>query len=194
MAAEAPDESMVRALLAQAADDRGSLLTSADDVAAVLVEGDWIVVTVGADAPSNDLLARIHECLSRAWPQATIEVRAGGRVYRGGEGYGTGRYVIAVLGGKGGVGKSTVAVSLALTLSAMGISVGLIDGDVNAPDIPHMLGVRPTEPPRGPGWQLGSLHPVPPSKRPHPSRRYGLEVMSVGFVVPERFRALRPGR
>ena len=187
MAAEALDEPTVRALLAQAADDRGALFTSPDAVASVLVEGDWIVVTVGVDAPSNDLLARIHGCLPQACPQATIEVRAGGRVYRGGEGYGTGRHVIAVLGGKGGVGKSTVAVSLALTLSAMGISVGLIDGDVNAPDIPHMLGVRPTEPPRGSGWQLESLHPVPPSKRPHPSRRYGLEVMSVGFVVPERF-------
>ena len=66
-------------------------------------------------------------------------------VHRGGRGFGVGRHVIAVLGGKGGVGKSTTAVNLALTLAAMGRSVGLIDADLNAPDIPHMVGMRPRD-------------------------------------------------
>jgi ATP-binding protein involved in chromosome partitioning len=99
-----------------------------------------------------------------------------------------------VLGGKGGVGKSTISVNLALTLWAMGIPVGLLDGDLNAPDIPHMLGVHPTERPgsagrkrplAGFGWNLPNRI-VPPSKRRRPYGRHNLEIMSVGFVVPER--------
>ena len=58
--------------------------------------------------------------------------------------------MVVVLGGKGGVGKSTVSVNLALTLWALGIPVGLLDGDLNAPDIPHMLGVHPTDQPTAP--------------------------------------------
>jgi ATP-binding protein involved in chromosome partitioning len=85
--------------------------------------------------------------------------------------------------GKGGVGKSTVAVNLALTLSAMGYSVGLLDGDLNGPDIPHLLGIRPRQRPRR-DWRLSAIRP--PAERQKPYRRLGLEVMSVGFVVNER--------
>ncbi len=184
--ASMPDEAAVRSLLAGDADGEG-LVPSPDDITAVLVEDRWVVVMLGMEEPSKQLLARVHQRIAQAWPDLTVEVRAGGRVHRGGEGYGAGRHVLAIFGGKGGVGKSTVAVSLALTLAAMGKTVGLVDGDVNAPDIPHMLGVHPTEPPRGPGWLLGSPRPVATSRRPLPSERYGLEVMSVGFMVPERF-------
>src|SRR5262249_21758591 len=110
-------------------------------------------------------------------------IRAGGRVFRGGRGFGSNRHVIAVLGGKGGVGKSTVTVSLALTLSAMGMRVGVLDGDLNGPDIPHLLGVHPRERPRR-DWRAAEIRP--PSQRRTPYERLGLEVMSVGFVVPER--------
>ncbi len=186
-AADTPDESTVRAVLDGATDDRGLILASAAEVAEVVVDGHWIIVVLALETQSNDLLARVHRCLVRALPDANIEVRAGARTYRGGAGFGAERHVIAVLGGKGGVGKSTVAVNLALTLSAMGMSVGLLDGDVNAPDIPHMLGVHATEPPAGLGWQLTSRHPVRPSKRQRPQQRYGIEVMSAGFIMPERF-------
>jgi ATP-binding protein involved in chromosome partitioning len=134
--------------------------------------------------------------------------------------------VVVVLGGKGGVGKSTVSVNLALTLWALGIPVGLLDGDLNAPDIPHMLGVHPTdqpEPPRrgraaggqgrshGPGsqgqryvvgqnvvgrggaWSLPA-GPVPPSRRRPLYGRHNLEIMSVGFVAPERRPMALTGR
>jgi ATP-binding protein involved in chromosome partitioning len=182
-----PKEAIVRSLLLDARAGEPPLVTSPDEITTIDVEDPWIVVNLALDAPPRALLARVHARLVAAWPHAEIEVRAGGRVFRGGDGFGADKHVLAVLGGKGGVGKSTVAVSLALTLAAMGRRVGLIDGDVNAPDIPHMLGVHPAEAPRGRGWQLGAARPQLPSKRPPPSERYGIELMSVGFVVPERF-------
>jgi ATP-binding protein involved in chromosome partitioning len=131
----------------------------------------------------RDVLARLHQQLSQVFPGIEVELRSGGRVYRGGRGLGPNRHVLAVLGGKGGVGKSTVTVSLALTLSAMGLRVGVLDGDLNGPDIPHLLGVHPRERPRR-DWRAAAIRP--PTQRRVPYARLGLEVMSVGFVVPER--------
>jgi ATP-binding protein involved in chromosome partitioning len=78
------------------------------------------------------------------------------------------------------VGKSTVAVNLALTLAAMGERVGLLDCDINAPDVPHMLGMRGVEP------VTRRMRPeLARSRRPAPRERYGVEVMSAGLEVPE---------
>ena len=152
----------------------------------------------------TDFLAKVHAHLGRALPDAEIELRVDRRIYRGGAGFGDGRHVVVVLGGKGGVGKSTVSVNLALTLWALGLPVGLLDGDLNAPDIPHMLGVHPGEQPgtgRGRnrvvggsgGWNLPTA-PVPPSRRRPLYGRHNLEIMSVGFVVPERRPMALTGR
>jgi ATP-binding protein involved in chromosome partitioning len=78
---------------------------------------------------------------------------------------------IAVASGKGGVGKTTVAVNLALALSKKGLRVGLLDADVYGPSIPVMLGLQA----RSMG-EAGML--VPP-------KRFGMEVMSVGFLIEE---------
>ncbi|HEX2689690.1 MAG TPA: P-loop NTPase, partial [Kofleriaceae bacterium] len=79
--------------------------------------------------------------------------------------------VIAVAAGKGGVGKSTVAVNLALALARHGAKVGLLDADVFGPSIPTMLGVPEV--------------PASASKdsRITPARHHGLSVISVGFFV-----------
>lgn len=180
------DEAAIRASLAGITTEDGRPLLAADEVAAVVIEGDWAGVVLGREGASGDLLARVHRHLTSAFPGVAFEVRAENRVYRGGAGFGEGRHVVAVLGGKGGVGKSTLAVNLALILSAMGLSVGLADADLNAPDIPHLLGVHPRERPRGPGWRLATSTVTPPSRRTQPYERFGVEVMSVGFVVPER--------
>lgn len=146
------DESAVLAALSTLTDADGAPLVAADEVTGVLVEGDWVCVLLRKEeASGTDFLARVHGHLARAFPGVEVELRTAGRIYRGGAGFGEGRHVVAVLGGKGGVGKSTVSVNLALTLWAMGIPVGLLDGDLNAPDIPHMLGVHPQERPREPG-------------------------------------------
>ncbi len=93
--------------------------------------------------------------------------------------------VIAVASGKGGVGKSTVAVNLAAALAATGTRVGLLDADVHGPNVPLMLGIRRTA--DASGWQAmlpigtatGASPPIPPIER------YGISVMSIGLLIGE---------
>lgn len=82
------------------------------------------------------------------------------------------RHVLAVASGKGGVGKSTVAVNLALALAALGQRVGVLDADVYGPSVPLMLGI--TERPQ-----------TTEDKRMLPIHQYGLNVMSIGMLVPD---------
>ncbi len=79
--------------------------------------------------------------------------------------------VIAVASGKGGVGKSTVAVNLALGLAHLGLRVGLLDSDIYGPSVPRLLGI--TEKPRTVGKKLS------------PIEKFGLKTMSIGFLVEE---------
>lgn len=85
------------------------------------------------------------------------------------------RYIIAVASGKGGVGKSTTAVNLALALSAEGRSVGLLDADIYGPSQQLMLGVDEDVRPEQKDGQY--LVPVP---------AHGLSTMSMGYLVTER--------
>lgn len=188
------NESKIRASLAKLAGPDGVPLLAADEIGSIVIEDRWVAVTLGKDQVSKEFLRQVHDHLARTFPDATFEIRTSDEVYRGGAGFGPGRHVVAVLGGKGGVGKSTIAVNLALTLSALGLSVGLLDADLNGPDIPHMLGVHPRGGHRGLDWKLLASTVAPPSKRPKPQERYGLEVMSVGFVVPERMPLAVTGR
>jgi len=79
--------------------------------------------------------------------------------------------VIAVASGKGGVGKSTVAVNLALGLSRLGMKVGLLDADIYGPSVPRLLAI--TEKPLSDGHKL------------QPIERLGIKAMSMGFLVKE---------
>jgi ATP-binding protein involved in chromosome partitioning len=81
------------------------------------------------------------------------------------------RHIVAVASGKGGVGKSTVAVNLAVALAQAGQRVGLLDGDIHGPNVPLMLGIT-DEQPFAFGEQI-----FPPSA-------YGLKVMSMGLLIP----------
>ena len=83
----------------------------------------------------------------------------------------TAKSVIAVGSGKGGVGKSTIAASLALGLQRAGCKVGLMDADVYGPSIPHLLGVEG--------------RPEIVENRIQPIVKNGLPVMSIGFLVPK---------
>ena len=82
--------------------------------------------------------------------------------------------LIAIASGKGGVGKSTVAVSVATLLSKMGAKVGLMDADVYGPNIPMMMGVEKLPAQKGDGGIL-------------PAEAHGVKMISIGFMV-------RPGQ
>jgi ATP-binding protein involved in chromosome partitioning len=186
------DDATVRELIAGLTDAEGAPLIPDSRVTSVTIEPGWVSVVLTEQHVPRETLARLHAHLQAAFAGAEIEIRCGGRVFRGGHGFGWKRHVIAVLGGKGGVGKSTVAVNLSLTLAAMGFQVGILDGDLNGPDIPHLLGVHPKKDRTRGGWRVSAIHG--PGERRKPYQRWGLEVMSVGFVVPERAPLAATGR
>jgi ATP-binding protein involved in chromosome partitioning len=150
----------------------------------VRVEGGAVTVELkpGSDKPEvrEELARRIDEVVRRV-PGVT-----GVRVAIKGADEGRGRdpfaaraplpgvqHIIAVASGKGGVGKSTVAVNLALALAEIAQGVGLADMDVYGPSLPVMLGIdaRPQ---------------VTAERRIRPLERHGLKVMSMGFFLDEQ--------
>jgi ATP-binding protein involved in chromosome partitioning len=78
--------------------------------------------------------------------------------------------IVAVASGKGGVGKSTVAVNLAVALAKAGAAVGLLDADIYGPNVPTMMGAAG----------------LPPMNSPKivPAMTYGVKLMSIGFLIP----------
>jgi ATP-binding protein involved in chromosome partitioning len=79
------------------------------------------------------------------------------------------RNAVAIASGKGGVGKSTVAVNVAVALAQAGACVGLLDADIYGPNIPTMMGVEKL--------------PPPTKEKLVPAEAYGVKVMSIGFLV-----------
>lgn len=80
------------------------------------------------------------------------------------------RTLVAIGSGKGGVGKTTVSVNLAISLARMGRKVGLLDADVYGPNVPLMMGTSET--------------PMGNADRIRPIEKYGVKVMSMGFLNP----------
>ncbi|GCE49335.1 ATP-binding protein involved in chromosome partitioning [Thermosporothrix hazakensis] len=95
--------------------------------------------------------------------------------------------LLVVGSGKGGVGKSTVSVNLAVALARAGASVGLLDCDVYGPSVPMMLGVRKRAASSGfrAMLPLAEAKNLAPEKKIPPLTRYGVRVMSAGFFIGE---------
>ena len=120
----------------------------------------------GMEAAPRPAPARPAAAL-RSAPQGTPPGQQAGK--RGVPGVGA---IIAVASGKGGVGKSTTAVNIALGLAALGLKIGVLDADIYGPSMPRLLGIR------------GKPQTVD-GKILKPMENYGLKVMSMGFLVEE---------
>jgi ATP-binding protein involved in chromosome partitioning len=156
-------------------------LVSAKAVKKIAVDGDQVTVAVTLGYPAkgyhDDLVRKLKgriEALNGV-ATATIEVSSkivAHKVQKGVKPIEQIKNIIAVASGKGGVGKSTVAVNLALALSVEGAKVGILDADIYGPSQPRMLGVS-GKPDSKDGKSL------------EPMNSYHLQAMSVGFLIDE---------
>lgn len=146
----------------------------------VQLNGDTLSLTLGLTTWSApiwpELQTRLEEQLRTRLPQLrSVSVRTvvhSRTPQKLGEIGLTAKSVIAVGSGKGGVGKSTIAVCLALGLKRAGCKVGLMDADVYGPSVPHLLGLG----------QAG--RPAVVANKIEPILKDGMPVMSMGFLVP----------
>jgi ATP-binding protein involved in chromosome partitioning len=160
-------------------------LVSLNMIEEVQVEGKKVkfrlVLTTPAcplkDQIKNDCIAAIHQNVD---PKAKVEIEVTSRVTsrrkENEEMLKDVKNIIAVGSGKGGVGKSTVAVNLAIALGQTGAKVGLIDADIYGPSIPMMFGLV-DERPRG--YDKGEKTIVIPFEK------YGIRLLSIGFFVDQ---------
>ena len=173
-------ESTVRAALARILDPHLDLdLVASGAVRGVGVDGSRVAVEIQLGYPAagwhGALAAQVREALE-ALPgvtQAVVTVTSrvlAHRVQKDLTPLPEVRNIIAVASGKGGVGKSTTAVNLALALQAEGATVGVLDADIYGPSIPKMLG-------------LSGRPDSPDGKSIEPKRNHGLQAMSIGLLV-----------
>ena len=180
-----PDRATVSAVLATIADpETGRPLTDAGQVQSVEAGPNGIAVTIGLTSHSSILhaptRARIEEMLRAKFPSVGhVDVRIGHHdrppLKLGQIGL-EAKSVIAVGSGKGGVGKSTIAASIAIGLARAGSRVGLLDADVYGPSVPHLLGLSGR-----PQIEEGKI--VPP-RLDLPGAAGSMPTMSMGYLVP----------
>ena len=157
-------------------------LVSAGAVAGMVLEGGTLGITLRfgfpADRYERELQAEFRELLGglpgvakvKVEVQWDVEARS---VQPGLTPLAGIRNIIAVASGKGGVGKSTTAVNLALALASEGAKVGILDADIYGPSQPRMLGLSGRRPTTSDG------------KRIHPLEAFGVACMSIGFLIDE---------
>lgn len=183
----------IEAVLAEFKDpETGRSITQLEQVKAIQVEGANVSLNLALTTHSapiwEETRSNLETLLRSRLPglsQVQIEISEHERppVKLGQVGL-TAKSVIVVGSGKGGVGKSTIAASLALGLKRAGCKVGLMDADVYGPSIPHLLGASGR--PEVSEKQIGSDEAGNPvvARRITPIDVEGLKVISIGFLVP----------
>lgn len=177
---------IINALKAIKATKGGTDLVEAGHVKNVQLFGDELVVDVISESPALhvkkklevDILKEIHEQVDKKLKiTVNIEVPKAAEeranIIRG-EALPGVKNIIAVASGKGGVGKSTVAANLAISLKQMGFSVGLVDADIYGPSMPTMFDVELERP--------GTINVNGQSKM-EPVESYGVKLLSIGFFA-----------
>ncbi len=146
----------------------------------IAIEGDRARITVRLGYPAASYLPQLERQIAetaRALGAAAAEVDAGATitahsVQKTLKPMEKIKNVIAVASGKGGVGKSTTAVNLALAIAAEGAAVGILDADIYGPSQPSMLGIK-GQPDSEDGQRL------------EPMEQFGIQAMSIGFLIDE---------
>ncbi|WP_256686758.1 Mrp/NBP35 family ATP-binding protein [Halococcus qingdaonensis] len=167
------NESDVRSLLREVEDpDLGTDIVSGNLVNDVRIEDDIAHISLALGAPYSPTESAIAARVRKVLDAEGIESELTADIEREEEVLPGVKNVIAVASGKGGVGKSTVAVNLAAGLSQLGARVGLFDADIYGPNVPRMVG-SDERPKATAEEQL-----IPPEK-------YGMKLMSMDFLVGE---------
>ncbi len=178
-------EAVLAALSQVQEPDLGKDLVTLNMVRDVVVDGLKVSFTVELTTPACPLKDHIERACITAVKhlvnnaaEVTVNLTARTTSSRkdGGDVLPGVRNIIAVVSGKGGVGKSTVAVNLALGLAAGGARVGLLDADIYGPSIPLMLGLRGERPP---------MTTVAGKPKIVPLERFGIKAMSIGALLEE---------
>ncbi|RMF04258.1 MAG: MRP family ATP-binding protein [Bacteroidetes bacterium] len=188
------DKSKVVRALAEVKDPHtGQDIISASRVRDLIVEGKQIRFTLELPSLNNEYKTQLNfacqSAIMAVYPDADVHVHMIASVP--GAQANTSplphvKNIIAVGSGKGGVGKSTVAVNLALALKELGATVGLMDADLYGPSIPTMLGLQGQRP------KIQDIHGQP---KITPLQAYGIYTISIGFIIePDQAVVLRGPR
>ncbi len=152
----------------------------------VVVDGNEIAFTVELTTPACPMKEAIRQaCLNAikvmVSKEAVVKIKMSSRVTslrKDDQAILPGvKNIIAVVSGKGGVGKSTVATNLAIGLGKMGAKVGLLDCDIYGPSLPLMMGLKGERPQM---VSVGGKHKIAPIEK------YGIQNLSIGFMVDEK--------
>ncbi|MFL9609077.1 iron-sulfur cluster carrier protein ApbC [Methylobacillus sp. Pita2] len=173
-------ESQVQDVLRAVIDpNTGKDFVSSKSARQIAITGSHVSVDIVLDYPAHSILGEIRNLVTQAVKSlpdvdnVTVGVTSrivSHKVQRGVQLIPNVKNIIAVASGKGGVGKSTTAVNLALALAAEGARVGILDADIYGPSQPQMLG-------------LSGKPESTDGKSMEPLEHYGVQAMSIGFLV-----------
>lgn len=179
------EEDIIKALSTVQEPDLKRDLITLNMVKDIRISGDDVSFTVVLTTPAcplkdkikNDCVRAIHQDFPEAkvtveWSSNTTSLRTDKKDVLKGV-----KNIIAVVSGKGGVGKSTVSSNLALAIAESGAKVGLMDADIYGPSVHIMFGVRGERPVMKDVDGKGKIVPID---------RYGIKLMSIGLLVDER--------